>query len=203
MSKLLVTNVGRLALVAAVLVMPLSACHAEKGETQYEAGQATTNDAATQETTGAAEAAAGKEDSKVIKDGSQVSIEYTLKLTDGTLVDSNEGKEPLVYTQGGGQILPALELQLAGLSVSDTKNVRLTAAEGYGEVDPAGYQEVEVERVPEDARQVGSLLIAGGPNGEQRPIRVHEVLDDKIILDFNHPLAGQALVFDVTIVGID
>ena len=64
-------------------------------------------------------------------------------------------------------------------------------------------QEVEIDRVPEDARKVGALLIAGDPGGEQRPIRVAEVHEDKILLDFNHPLAGQALVFDVTIVGIE
>jgi len=201
-------GLGRWALAVSLVAVLLAACrseHATGADSQpAEVAQAAdvAQPADAVEHADATAATDGQEEAKMITDGSEVSIEYTLKLSDGTLVDTNEGKEPLTYTQGSGQILPALEKELAGLKVSDTRKVELTATDGYGEVDPKAFQEVEIDRVPEDARKVGALLIAGGPGGEQRPIRVAEVREDKVLLDFNHPLAGQALVFDVTIVGI-
>lgn len=147
--------------------------------------------------------ASEQEHSGVIEDGKQVSIEYTLTLTDGTEVDTNVGGEPLVYTQGGGQILPALEEALAGLATDDTKKVSLSAEDGYGAVDPGLFREVEPTLVPEEARQVGALLMAGGDDGPRHPVRVHEVKEEAIVLDFNHPLAGQALVFEVKVTAVE
>lgn len=139
----------------------------------------------------------------MIEEGSKVSIEYTLTLDDGSTADTNVGGEPLVYNQGQQEILPALEEALAGLEAGDTKKVVLTAEEGYGLVDPDGFQDVEPDLVPEDARTVGTMLVASDPEGNQQAIRVHEVGDDKIVLDFNHPLAGEALTFDIKIVEIE
>lgn len=146
---------------------------------------------------------AAEEEVPVIAEGSSVSIEYTLKLDDGTTVDSNVGAEPMIYKQGGSEILPALEAALFGLAVGDTKEVKLTAEQGYGPVQQEGFQEVEIGMVPEDARSVGTMLMASAPDGQQQPIRVHEVREETIVLDFNHPLAGQALNFDVKILAIN
>jgi FKBP-type peptidyl-prolyl cis-trans isomerase 2 len=139
----------------------------------------------------------------VVEDGKQVSIEYTLKLDDGSTADSNVGGEPLQYEQGAGRILPALEAQLAGLKVDDTTHVKLSAEDGYGPVNPEAFQEVDSGQIPEEARTVGSVLVASDGAGQQRPVRVHEVGEDKIVLDLNHPLAGETLIFDVKIVAID
>ena len=139
----------------------------------------------------------------MIENGSSVAIEYTLKLDDGTAVDTNVGEDPLTYKQGAGQILPALEAALAGHRVGDTKAVRLTAEQGYGAIDPEAYREVDLEVVPEGSREVGSEMIARNPEGLETPIRVHEVREQSIILDFNHPLAGQALNFDIKVVSIE
>lgn len=139
----------------------------------------------------------------MIKEGSTVSIEYTLTLDDGATADSNVGGEPLVYNQGEQEILPALEEALVGLAEGDSKQVKLTAEQGYGLVDPEGFQEVTPDMVPEDARTVGTMLIASDPEGNRQPIRVHEVGADKIVLDFNHPLAGQALTFDIRILAVE
>lgn len=139
----------------------------------------------------------------MIEEGSSVSIEYTLTLDDGTKADSNVGDDPLVFSQGQQEILPALEEALVGLEVGNTKKVTLTAEEGYGLVDPDGFQEVEPDLVPEDARSVGTMLVASDEQGNEQPIRVHEVGEDKIVLDFNHPLAGRALTFDIKIVAIE
>ena len=139
----------------------------------------------------------------VIEDGSSVSVEYTLRLDDGTTVDSNVGEDPLTYQQGNGEILPALEEALLGQAVGDSKQVKLTAEQGYGSINPEAYEEVPLENIPENAREVGMMLVATTPEGQQQPIRVKEVKEETIVLDFNHPLAGQALNFDVTILAIE
>ncbi len=134
----------------------------------------------------------------MIEDGKQVSIMYTLTV-EGDVVDSNAGGEPLVYIQNGGQILPGLEAALAGLAVGDKKNVELAAADGYGEIDERAFQEVPLEQIPEEARKVDAQLQSPDYPG---PIRVVEVKEEVVILDFNHPLAGKDLAFDVEIVAI-
>ena len=100
---------------------------------------------------------AQQQENLVIENGSTVSVEYTLKLDDGTTVDSNVGEEALSYTQGGSQILPALEEALLGLAVGDSKEVKLTAEQGYGSVNPEAFQEVPLDQIPEDARTVGTM----------------------------------------------
>lgn len=139
----------------------------------------------------------------MIEHGRLVSIEYTLTLDDGSTADTNVGEEPLVYTQGGGEILDALEAALAGLDVDDEKQVRILAEQGYGPIDPDAFDQVALEDIPEDAREVGAMLVAEDSDGNQRSVRVHEVRADGVVLDMNHPLAGEALNFAVRIVAID
>jgi FKBP-type peptidyl-prolyl cis-trans isomerase 2 len=136
----------------------------------------------------------------MIQPGKTVGFEFTLKLEDGSVVQSNEGAEALTYVHGESQILPALEEQLEGLGVDDRKAVTLAAEEAYGEVKDEAFQEVPVEQIPEDARQVGAQLSAEGFNGA---IRVHEVRSDTVVLDFNHPLAGKDLTFDIHVVSVE
>jgi FKBP-type peptidyl-prolyl cis-trans isomerase 2 len=100
---------------------------------------------------------------------------------------------------GAQQILPALELALAGLKAGDTKAVTLTPEDGYGVVRP----ELETEKIPEDGRHAGAMLMSKGPNGRPVMVRVKEVNGDKVVLDLNHPLAGHTLRFDVKILGVE
>jgi len=139
----------------------------------------------------------------VVEEGKSISIEYTLTLDDGSTADTNVGGDPLVYVQGGGQILPALETALVGMTIDQTRQVKLNPEEGYGPVNPDAFQEVEAQVIPEDAREVGAQLVAQDPSGRQRPVRVHAVEGEKITLDLNHPLAGQSLTFDVKILAIE
>ena len=147
--------------------------------------------------------AAAEDAAKKIAEGSQVAIEYSLKIDDGTVVDENVGRDPLSFEQGKGQILPALEAELAGLEAGDEKHVTLPPEKGYGPVNPEAYHTVPAEKIPEEARKVGAMLMAQGANGQQRPMRVHEVKDDEIVMDLNHPLAGETLHFDIKIVSVD
>ena len=139
----------------------------------------------------------------VIEDGKTIGIEYTLTLDNGTVADTSVGREDLTYTQGAGQILPALEQALAGKAIGDEVNVKIAAADGYGTVNPELRRAVSPDQIPEEARSPGQMLVGQGPDGQPVQVRVHEVNDDGIVLDFNHPLAGEDLTFDVTIKSID
>jgi len=134
----------------------------------------------------------------VADQGKEISIVYTL-MSGGEEIENNRQGEPLTFVEGAQQILPALENALAGLAVGDTTDVTLAAADGYGEVNPEAIQEVELDKIPEGAREVGAILQAEGFDG---PIRVTEVREDVAVLDFNHPLAGRELNFAIEIVAI-
>jgi FKBP-type peptidyl-prolyl cis-trans isomerase 2 len=136
----------------------------------------------------------------VIEAGKTVGLEYTLSLEDGSVVQSNTGGEPLEYVHGEHQILPALEEELTGLAVNEEKTVELRAEKAYGEIDPEAFQEVDIDKIPEAARKVGAELRAEGYNGS---IRVAEVKEGTAVLDFNHPLAGEDLVFNVKVLSIE
>jgi FKBP-type peptidyl-prolyl cis-trans isomerase 2 len=141
-----------------------------------------------------------QEEESVIETGKTVGFEYTLSLSDGTVVESNVGGDAFSYVHGERQILPALEEALVGLAVDDTKQVTLEPDDAYGEVNPEAFQEVPIAQIPEDARVAGTILGAEGYDG---PIRVHEVRDDTIVLDFNSLLAGKTLTFDIRIISLD
>lgn len=142
------------------------------------------------------------EEAKVITEGSKVSLEYTLNIDGGETVDSNTGDEPLVYTQGNQEIIPALEEKLQGLAPGDEKQVTLEPEEAYGTVDPDAFREVPLEQIPEDARNEGQLLVMQDQQGNQQQIKVSEIRDDTALLDLNHPLAGKTLQFDVKVVDV-
>jgi FKBP-type peptidyl-prolyl cis-trans isomerase 2 len=136
----------------------------------------------------------------MIESGKTVALQYTLKLEDGSVVQSNKESEPLKYVQGESQILPALERELEGMEVNDEKVVNLSAEDAYGDVNPDAFKEVPTEQIPEGARRVGAQLSAQGFNGT---IRVAEIKNETVVLDFNHPLAGKDLTFDLRVVAIE
>jgi FKBP-type peptidyl-prolyl cis-trans isomerase SlyD len=139
----------------------------------------------------------------VIEAGRRVSVEYTLTVEGGEVADSNVGEAPLVYTQGGGEILPALEQALEGMAAGDSKQVELSVEDGYGTVRDELYETVEASAIPEEARRVGAELVAEAPDGRSRPVRVHEVNGDQIVIDMNHPLAGNALSFSIKVLKVE
>ena len=144
------------------------------------------------------------EEKQVITEGSKVSLEYSLVLDDGEAIGGNtgDGQEPLVYTQGNSEILPALEAELGGLAQGDQKQVTLQPDQAYGDVNPEAFQEVPLEQIPEDARQSGQLLIMQNQQGDKQQIRVSEIREESVVLDLNHPLAGKTLHFDVKILDV-
>ena len=149
-----------------------------------------------------AEESEKKEEKEVVEAGSMVGIEYTLTLEDGTEVDSNVGGRALRFEQGSGQIIPGLDKELIGMKLGEAKRVKVTPDEAYGQVDPAAFTEVQVSELPEDAREPGTMLVGRDDQGRTQRLRVHKIEGDTATLDFNHPLAGRTLIFDVKILGV-
>jgi FKBP-type peptidyl-prolyl cis-trans isomerase SlyD len=139
----------------------------------------------------------------VAANGKQVSLEYTLTLEDKSKIDSNVGKDPLVFTIGSHEVIPGLEKQLVGMKVGESKHIEVAPEEGYGPVDPQRKQEVEKTKIPEEARKVGAKLTGQTPDGRMVFAQVTEVKDNTVILDLNHPLAGKKLFFDVKMLKVE
>lgn len=137
-----------------------------------------------------------------VSPGKEVSIEYTLRLEDKSVVDTNVGGEPLTYTQGEQQIISGLETEVEGMAVGESKAVTVPPERGYGVMDAAAFREVDNEHVPEGARVVGAKLQGRDASGQSVYARVAQVKEDTVILDFNHPLAGKTLFFEVKILDI-
>lgn len=137
-----------------------------------------------------------------VAEGKLVSLEYTLTLDDKSVVESNVGAKPLTYTHGSRQLIPGLEKALEGMTVGDTKQVTVAPAEGYGESDPKALQEVQKQLIPPDALKVGTRLQGKAPNGQMVYPLVSAIKDETVVLDFNHPLAGKTLHFDVKVVDV-
>jgi FKBP-type peptidyl-prolyl cis-trans isomerase SlyD len=139
----------------------------------------------------------------IIQEGSLVSFEYTLSLKDGTHIETTTGKDPMIYQQGKSEIIPGLESQLKGMKVGETKRIEVSPEDGYGEVDPTAFFEVSKENFPAEALVAGTPLRAEDREGKVIYMRVHEVKDTTLLLNLNHPLAGETLFFDVRILEID
>ena len=138
-----------------------------------------------------------------VEKGSSVKIEYTLKDDKGAVLDTNTGKEALAFTQGAQQIIPGLDKALLGMKTGDSKKVTVKPEDAYGAVDPKAEAEVPKEALPTGAAVVGTRLLARGQDGQPRPVTVKAVKDTTVLLDLNHPLAGQTLFFDVKVVSVE
>ena len=139
---------------------------------------------------------------KVVKDGSVVSLQYSLSEENGQLIESNKGKDPLKYTHGSKQIVPGLEKELTGMKVGGEKRVKVKPEDGYGLVSSKAFQEVPKEQIPANGMKVGATLAAKGPHGQEIPVRIHEIKEKTVVLDLNHPMAGKTLLFDIKILDI-
>ncbi|SFE54996.1 FKBP-type peptidyl-prolyl cis-trans isomerase [Roseivivax sediminis] len=138
-----------------------------------------------------------------VKAGDTVLIHYTGTLTDGSTFDSSEGRDPLEFTVGSGQIIPGLDKALPGMTVGDKKSVEVPADEAYGARNPEALQAVPRTEIPDDIPlDLGTQLQVQTPNGETVPVVVSNVTESEVMLDANHPLAGHDLNFNIELVEI-
>ena len=138
-----------------------------------------------------------------VSDGKTISMEYTLTLEDQKVIDTNVGKAPLKFTQGSHQIIPGLETALEGMKKGESKQVTVAPEQAYGVSNPQAIQEVPIDKIPPEARKVGMTLQGKDANGRMVHPRVTEVKEQVVVLDFNHPLAGKTLNFDVKILDVE
>ncbi len=132
-----------------------------------------------------------------------VAIHYTLTLDSGDQVDSSIGGEPLLYLHGHGNIVPGLEEQLLTLEVGAKAMVSVPAAKGYGEKQPDASRRVPRNSFPKNQPiEAGMQFGVKDDDGEVVPAFVAEVLKDEVVLDFNHPLAGETLHFQIEVMSI-
>lgn len=138
-----------------------------------------------------------------VKENDTVKVHYTGKLKDGKIFDSSKDGEPLEFTLGQGMLIPGFEKAVIDMKVNDKKTVDISMTEAYGEVREELFHKVENEQLPEELKpEVGLGLVSKDAQGKEHQFRIVEVDDDHVIIDGNHPLAGQELVFDLELVEI-
>lgn len=134
-----------------------------------------------------------------ISDGMVVDLNYTLKV-DEQVVDSSEGGEPIKFIQGEGHIIEGLEKELYGMKIGDDKDVVVSPEDGYGDLNTEAIVDVPKEEFPEEIPlKPGTELKVQNQSGETMNARIAAVEQDSVRLDFNHPLAGKELHFQVTV----
>ena len=131
-----------------------------------------------------------------------VAIDYTLKDDDGQVLDSSQGRDPLLYLHGANNIIPGLEAALEGKTAGDAVSVRVAPEEAYGVRDDAKIQSVPRQMFGDAEVEIGGQYHAAGPDGEPLVVTVVEADDENVTVDGNHPLAGAHLNFDVTVVEV-
>ena len=138
-----------------------------------------------------------------VKTGDKVNVHYHGKLTDGTTFDSSEGRAPLSFTAGSGQVIVGFDNAVIGMNVGDKKTVQIPVAEAYGDRDDNMVIELPLSEFPADqAPEVGMELQMSNNQGNLFNVVITEIKDDTMVLDANHPLAGMDLIFDIELVSI-
>ena len=138
-----------------------------------------------------------------VKNGDTVKVHYHGKLNDGTTFDSSAGREPLEFEVGSGMVIPGFDEGVVGMTVGEKKTINIPAENAYGPVEEERILEFPIDRFPPDMKpEVGMALNMSNGQGDQIPVVITEVKEDAVILDANHPLAGQDLIFNIELVEI-
>lgn len=138
-----------------------------------------------------------------VKSGDTVRVHYTGKLTSGEQFDSSAGREPLEFTVGAGQMIKGFDAAMPGMNLGEKKTINIPAVDAYGEKDPNAVIEFPLANVPADMKlEPGMQLTLSNEQGQPFPVVVTEVKPDVVLLDANHFLAGEELVFDIELVEI-
>ncbi|MCE7948187.1 MAG: peptidylprolyl isomerase [Chloroflexi bacterium CFX4] len=132
-----------------------------------------------------------------------VALAYTLKLENGEVVDESDAEDPLEYLHGAGNIIPGLERELSGMRVGETKRVQVSPAEGYGEYDPEDTEVLPRAEFPTDVPLTAGMVVTlADAEDNYTEAVIREVSAESITLDYNHPLAGETLFFDVEVLSL-
>jgi peptidylprolyl isomerase len=137
------------------------------------------------------------------KAGDTVKVHYSGRLTDGTTFDSSEGRDPLEFKVGNGDVIKGFDEGVTGMAPGEKKTVHIPADEAYGQKDENRVVEFPKENFPPDLEpEVGMQLNMSNGSGQVIPVVIVEVGNESVTLDANHPLAGEDLIFDIELVDI-
>lgn len=132
-----------------------------------------------------------------------VTVHYTGKLSDGRIFDSSLDREPLEVTLGQGHLIPGFEKGLLNMKINEKKTITIPKEEAYGDVIDELFHQIPNESLPQEIKpQVGMGLVATNPDGSEQQLLITEVQDDYIIVNANHPLAGEDLTFELELIEI-
>lgn len=138
-----------------------------------------------------------------VKSGDKVRVHYHGKLRSGETFDSSQGREPLEFTVGTGQVIKGFDEGVKGMQIGDKRTVEIPVEDAYGEKEEGRVVEFPKEQFPPNLNpEVGMQLMMSDGQGHQIPVLVSEVKEESVILDANHPLAGEDLIFDIELVEI-
>ncbi len=139
-----------------------------------------------------------------VKAGDTVKVHYHGRLKDGSTFDSSEGREPLEFTVGSGQVIKGFDVAVIDMEPGDKKTVEIPVDEAYGQPDDRNLIEFPIDQFPTEMKpEVGMALHLNDNAGNVFPVTVKEVKEDSVLLDGNHPLAGKDLIFDLELVSVN
>lgn len=137
------------------------------------------------------------------KDGDKVKVHYHGRLRNGETFDSSQGREPLEFTVGTGQMIKGFDDGVKGMQPGDKKTVEIGADDAYGQKEEANLIEFPKDQFPAEMNpEVGTQLMLSNEQGQQFPVVVAEIKEESVLLDANHPLAGEDLIFDIEMVEV-
>jgi len=138
-----------------------------------------------------------------VKSGDKIKVHYHGRLTSGETFDKSEGREPLEFEVGSGMVIKGFDEGVTGMAVGDKKTINIPFNEAYGPKNPDMIIDMPKDRFPKDMEiEVGMPLAMSDGQGNQHQVVVIEIKEEVVILDANHPLAGQDLIFDLELVDI-
>lgn len=138
-----------------------------------------------------------------VKSGDKVRVHYHGKLTDGSTFDSSEGRDPLEFEVGSGSVIVGFDIGVTGMQVGEKKTVSIPVEDAYGPKQDDMIMEFSRDRFPEDmVPEIGMQLNMSNGAGQNFPVVIREVEETTVLLDANHPLAGEELVFDLELIEI-
>lgn len=138
-----------------------------------------------------------------VKNGDKVQVHYHGRLKDGTTFDSSSGRDPLEFEVGTGMVIRGFDAGVMGMKVGDKKTIEIPVEDAYGPKDPNMLVEFPKDQFPADLKpEEGMQLNMTNGQGQVIPVVVTEVKTDSVLLDANHPLAGEDLIFDIELVAI-
>ena len=137
----------------------------------------------------------------VVSEGKSVKVNYTLTV-DGKVVDTSNGRGPLEFKAGSHQMIPGFEKAVMGMKTGEKKSFKVSPKEGYGPEDPKAIRDIPKSQLPPEMTPKAGMTLTAQSNGQSVPVRIVEVKKDVVVMNFNHPLAGKTLHFDVEVLEI-